>query len=115
MWPGDRSKTHQNQGHATRQTYENKTYSKPARGELRAECVICNNKSRARSSRADPPSACDDGQQQLRAPCLGFITKTDRGVVRGLGEIKILHGGIPSPQKHLRAELLKTQRGSARS
>ena len=41
--------------------------------------------------------------------CLGFITKVDRGVVRGLGEIKILQGGIPSPQTQLRAHAFNSQ------
>ena len=40
---------------------------------------------------------------------LDVITKVDRGVVRGLGEIKILQGGIPSPQTQLRAHALNTQ------
>ena len=41
--------------------------------------------------------------------CLGFITKDDRGVVRGLGEIKILHGEIPTPQTQLRAHAWNIQ------
>ena len=41
--------------------------------------------------------------------CLGFITKVDRGVVRGLREIKILHRGIPKPQTELRAHTWKHQ------
>ena len=70
---------------------------------------------RARSSRANSLTTCGDEQQQLRAPRLGFIMKTRRGVVRGLGEIKILQGGIPSPQAQLRAEPLKTPSENARS
>ena len=74
-----------------------------------------NNKMRARSSRANSLTTLGDEQQQLRAPRLGFIMETRRGVVRGLGEIKILHGGIPTPQTQLRTELLETPSENARS
>ena len=41
--------------------------------------------------------------------CLGVVTKVDRGVVTGRGEIKILQGGIPSPQTQFRAHAMNTQ------
>ena len=46
---------------------------------------------------------------------LGFVIKAGRGVVRGLGEIKILQGGIPAPEAQLRSSAYKSFDKNARS
>ena len=46
---------------------------------------------------------------------LGFVIKTDRGVVRGLGEIKILQGRIPAPEAQLRSSAYQSCDKNARS
>ena len=70
---------------------------------------------RARSSRAESPLPCDVAANNSARFCLGFKANADRGVVTGPGEIKILQGGIPSPQTQLRAGPLKTPSENARS
>ena len=46
---------------------------------------------------------------------LGFIAKVGRGVVRGLGEIKILQGEICEPESEIRAHGSGISTGKARS
>ena len=45
----------------------------------------------------------------------GFVIKTDRGVVRGLGEIKNLQGRIPAPEAQLRDSAYKSFDRNTRS
>ena len=109
--PNGRSKAHE-----VARISASKKYARDPRGsQLRARVFFRT----ANSRRGVPNAKLDDDALKSRNNSahfwLGSIGKVRRGVMRGLGEIKILQGEIREPQSEIRAHVSGISTGKARS